>query len=144
MVNIAHASITSTSKCCEEILLCVGPLSHSDILHDISAASEAVMTSQQPLEQRIARLWRDSRTNNNRDSTSPLVVFELLSYEQFMVKTIFFFNHGVLWNAKKKIPKKNIDFMQWTFDVPPLCNFATSYMYIVYSQKSCRHVGILH
>ena len=91
MVNIAHASITSTSKCCEEILLlCVGPLSHSDILHDISAASEAVVTSQQPLEQRIARLWRDSRTNNNRDSTSPLVVFELLSYEQFMVKTIFF------------------------------------------------------
>ena len=68
----------------------MGPLSHSDILHDISAASEAVMTSQQPLEQRIARLWRDSRTNNNRDSTSPLVVFELLSYEQFMVKTIFF------------------------------------------------------
>ena len=68
----------------------MGPLSHSDILHDISAASEAVVTSQQPLEQRIARLWRDSRTNNNRDSTSPLVVFELLSYEQFMVKTIFF------------------------------------------------------
>ena len=65
----------------------MGPLSHSDILHDISAASEAVVTSQQPLEQRIARLWRDSRTNNNRDSTSPLVVFELLSYEQFMVKT---------------------------------------------------------
>ena len=104
----------------------MGPLSHSDILHDISAASEAVVTSQQPLEQRIARLWRDSRTNNNRDSTSPLVVFELLSYEQFMVKTIFFFNHGVLWNAKKKIPKKNIDFMQWTFDVPPLCNFVTT------------------
>ena len=68
----------------------MGPLSHSDILHDISAASEAVVTSQQPLEQRIARLWRDSRTNNNRDSTSPLVVFELLSYEQFMVKTNIF------------------------------------------------------
>ena len=141
MVNIAHASITSTSKCCEEILLCVGPLSHSDILHDISAASEAVMTSQQPLEQRIARLWRDSRTNNNRDSTSPLVVFELLSYEQFMVKTIFFLIMVCSEMPRRKFRKRTLI----------LCSEPLMYHHYVilwlllhvFSQKSCHYV-ILH